>query len=169
METEEEIEELRRLNKQINTLYYTGKDEEWYALLKKALEKSKAIEAYRLFFYGQIARYKNTDYKQQEELIRKAIYIRPEDFFLIRNLGACLSNQGKEDEAIRYFDEALKIKPYDNLTLNDKGASLSRQGNFEEGIHYFDEALKIQPDDYLALNNKGASLTVNLFSIRQVP
>ncbi|KWT87234.1 tetratricopeptide repeat protein [Candidatus Magnetominusculus xianensis] len=159
MEPEEEIEELRRLSEQIVDIYYTGKEEESYALLDETLTKSKSIEAYRLFFEAQIARFKNKDYTLQEELVRKAIEIRPEDYFLINNLGISLSLQDKEKEAICCFDEALMIKPDFYDALCDKGIFLSIQGKEEEAIQCYDEALKIKPDFYDALHNKGLSLS----------
>ncbi|MBF0319051.1 MAG: AAA family ATPase [Nitrospirae bacterium] len=159
MEYEEEIEELRRLSKEINDLYYSGKDKEGEAILIEALKKSKDIEAYHLFFEGELAGYKNKDYIIQEKLFRKAIEIRPLDFFLIRNLGVSLSFNGKEEDAIRYYDEALKIKPDDYNTLNNKGVTLSNQGKDKEAIELYDEVLKIKPDYYATLINKGASLS----------
>ncbi|MEO5359868.1 MAG: tetratricopeptide repeat protein [Nitrospirota bacterium] len=159
MEPEEEIEELRRLHEQIVELYYTGKEEESHALLNEALAKSKSIEAYRLFFEAQIARFKNKDYKLQEILVRESIEKRPDDYFLIRNLGLSLSKQGKEESAIRCYDEALKIKPDDCDALCAWAFSQSNLGEEEEAIRCYDEALKIKPDFYNALNGKGISLS----------
>ncbi|MBF0458277.1 MAG: tetratricopeptide repeat protein [Nitrospirae bacterium] len=160
MEPEEEIEELRRLFEQINTFYFTGKkDDECDALFKEAIEKSKNIEAYRLFFEGLRDIYNNGDYKLVEDLFRKAVEIRPEDYFLIGNLGVCLFLHGKTDESIKIFDEALRIKPDDYLALVNKGVALSTQGKDDEAMRCYDEALKVKPDSYRSLHNKGASLS----------
>ncbi|MCG6550846.1 MAG: tetratricopeptide repeat protein [Candidatus Magnetominusculus sp. LBB02] len=152
------IEELRQLWEQLFDLYYTGKEKEGAALIEDAIVRSKDVEAYRLFFEGQRARY-NTDYKLQEELIRKAIEIRPEDYFLIRGLGVALSFLGKYDESIECYDKAIAIKPDYYTAYNNKGASLSKLGKDDEAIVCFDEAIAIKPDYYMAYNNKGTSLS----------
>ncbi|KWT82492.1 tetratricopeptide repeat protein [Candidatus Magnetominusculus xianensis] len=145
MELEEKIEELRRLSYQIDDLYGIGKDSEGEALLKEALEKSKDVEAYRLFFEGEIAGYKEKDRKLQEESFRKAIETRRDDFFLIKNLGVCLAIQGNQEEAISFFNEALKIKPDDYNALREKGVLLSNQGKVDEAFELIKEAYKKAP------------------------
>ncbi len=83
------IQELRDLSAEIDELYATGKDAEGEKKLHQALEKAKEIdEAYVLFFQGEIAGYLENDYEKQSLLFDKALEIRPDDYFILRNKGA---------------------------------------------------------------------------------
>lgn len=62
------------------------------------------------------------------------------------NLGYVLGRQGKSDEAIAHFNEALRISPnYYNALIN-LGVTLSDQGKAAEAIRYYDQALRIEPN-----------------------
>jgi tetratricopeptide (TPR) repeat protein len=156
---EKDVEKFRKLSEQIDELYNSGKDKEGEQLLHDALKAASKNEAYRLFFEGEVAGYKEENLVKQEAKFREAVKLRHNDYFLLRNLGVSLSKQGKYDEAIAYYEQALKIKPDDYDSLRGKGVSLSNQGKEDEAIAYFDQALKIKPDDYSSLRQKGVSLS----------
>jgi len=53
--------------------------------------------------------------------------------------------QGKLDEGIRHFREALRINPDFAEAHYNIGAALAWQGKLDEGIRHFREALRINP------------------------
>ena len=74
------------------------------------------------------------------------------------NLGVVLSGQGRAQEAILHYLEAVRIKPdyadaHDNL-----GLDLANQGNPAQGISHLLEAVRIKPDFALAHYNLGVVL-----------
>ena len=50
---------------------------------------------------------------EAENAFRKAAELNPTNGSLVRNLGACLANQGKLDDAFKKFEEACRIDPTD--------------------------------------------------------
>ena len=56
-------------------------------------------------------------------------------------------HQGKLDEAIASFDQALRLKPDMAEAFNNLGMAWQSQGNMEEAQANFDRALLLKPDD----------------------
>jgi tetratricopeptide (TPR) repeat protein len=66
---------------------------------------------------------------------------------LIQNqLGVILNRQGKHDEAIAHFTEALRIKPDYFHALANMGWALRQQGKAAEAIGFLQQALTVRPD-----------------------
>jgi len=63
------------------------------------------------------------------------------------NLGIVLAGQGRLDEAIKHYSEALRIKPILVEAHNSLGSLLVSQGKFDEAISHFSEALQFDPDN----------------------
>ena len=74
------------------------------------------------------------------------------------NLGHALAEQGKLDEAIVHYYEAIRLKPDYVKAHNNLGVALDQQGKVEEAIAHFTEALRIKPEDVEAHNNLGNAL-----------
>lgn len=71
------------------------------------------------------------------------------------NKGNALASQGKYDEAIKAFDEAIKLDPSFTRAWFNKGNALNSQGKYDGAIKIFDEIIKLYPDFAMAWNNKG--------------
>ena len=61
--------------------------------------------------------------------------------------GIELSSQGRYEEAIQCYDQALAINPDDKEGWNGKGDALDDLGKHEEAIICYDYVLRIHPDD----------------------
>ncbi len=62
------------------------------------------------------------------------------------NLGIALFDQGRLEDAVHHFREAIRIKP-DHVDAHLKlGNALEAQGKLEEAIHHYSETLRIKPD-----------------------
>jgi len=74
------------------------------------------------------------------------------------DLGVVLARQGRTDEAIREFREALRIKPGYADGHNKLGRALAEQGRLDEAIAHYTEALRNDPASAEAHNNLGLAL-----------
>ncbi len=80
------------------------------------------------------------------------------NFIIHNNLGGILAGQGKTQEAIAHYAEALRIKPDYEEAHNNLGLVLAGQGKTQEAIAHYAEALRIKPDYADAHNNLGIAL-----------
>ena len=69
------------------------------------------------------------------------------------NLGVVLMEEGKLEEAIEHYTQALRIDPEDAPTHTNLGSALMSQGKFDEAITHYQEAIRIDPDDPKPTNN----------------
>ena len=67
-------------------------------------------------------------------------------------------NQGKYNEAIKAYDEAIRLDPKHAAAWNNKGIALNNQGKYNEAIEAYDEAIRLDPNYAAAWNNKGIAL-----------
>ena len=74
------------------------------------------------------------------------------------NLGACLAKQGKLDEAIAEFREALRLKPDFAPVQNNLGLALAEGGKLDEAIAEYQSVLRIMPNFPHAHSNLGDAL-----------
>jgi len=74
------------------------------------------------------------------------------------NEGVRLSESGKYEEAILYYEFALKLSPYIAEGWNNKGNALNIMKRYPEALKCLDNALKLNPHYASAWMNKGVSL-----------
>jgi tetratricopeptide (TPR) repeat protein len=80
------------------------------------------------------------------------------NFIIHYNIGLVLDRQGKTQEAIAHYAEALRIKPDFVRAHNNLGLVLAGQGKTQEAVAHYAEALRIKPDYAQAHNNLGVVL-----------
>jgi len=56
-------------------------------------------------------------------------------------------DDGKYEEALLYYEEALTLEPNEPDLLNKKGVALRSLGRYDEAIECFNKSLKISPRD----------------------
>jgi len=74
------------------------------------------------------------------------------------NLGYNLLQQGKIQEAITHYTEALRIDPSYAEAHYNLGVALAKQGNIQEAMSHYSDALKLNPNYADAHNNLGIIL-----------
>jgi len=74
------------------------------------------------------------------------------------NLGVALDKQGRTEEAVEHYLQALQIKPDYAKAQNNLGNALKNQGRIEEAVEHYLQALQIKPDYAKAHNNLGNAL-----------
>ena len=72
--------------------------------------------------------------------------------------GNAFFGQGKYDEAITAYDNALQLNPQLSEAWYGKGVVLNKQGKYDDAITAYDNAIQINPNFAYAWCNKGDSL-----------
>jgi tetratricopeptide (TPR) repeat protein len=84
----------------------------------------------------------------------------PEQAQVWLNKGVALAVQGRLEEALSAFEEALKQRQGCSLAWYDKGTTLGELGRYDEALAALNEALRLSPDYSDAWDNKGIVLSV---------
>jgi len=74
------------------------------------------------------------------------------------NLGRALEAQGKLEESIPYYLDALRAAPNDARAHNNVGSAFAAQGKFDEAIRLYREALRLDPKYAEIHDNLGNAL-----------
>jgi spermidine synthase len=81
----------------------------------------------------------------QIEALKSRIDTLPNKLLSYSYLAGLLKDEGRLDEAISYYSDALQIEP-DNTAANFyTGQALAEQGKFAEAVGYLEKALKAKP------------------------
>jgi tetratricopeptide (TPR) repeat protein len=99
-------------------------------------------------------------WRDPETLWRTTLAGNPRSRVAHTNLGQWLLRQGKRDEAIAHFREALAIDLAHGPALVSLGAALEEGGLYDEAIARFRESIRHRPNDVVAHYNLG--LTLNM-------
>ena len=73
-------------------------------------------------------------------------------------VGSVLLGEGRVQEAVEQYEQALRIKPDYGEPHNNLGVALVRLGRVEEGIEHLEQALRLNPDYAEAHYNLGLAL-----------
>jgi tetratricopeptide (TPR) repeat protein len=81
-----------------------------------------------------------------EEMIKKALQLKPGSAYILDSLGWVYFRQNKLDQAIRYLMESTRLQP-DDATINEHlGDAYVKAGQFKEAIEIYQKTLKLNPD-----------------------
>ncbi len=64
--------------------------------------------------------------------------------------GSFLVDNGRYEEALEFFEQALLLRPNDPDILNKKGVALRSLGRYDEAVRCFTKSLEILPRDLAA-------------------
>ncbi len=76
-----------------------------------------------------------------------------------RRHGLKLFNQGRYEEALTAFNQAIILKGNDAETWNNKGAALAKLERYDEALTAYDTAIEFRPNFGMAWHNKGMALS----------
>jgi len=88
-------------------------------------------------------------------LFQHTLKVTSGNHFAHNNLGVALAQDGRLDEAIYHYFQALRIKPGTADVHNNLGNALAAQGNVDRARSHYYKALKIDPNNARAYNNLG--------------
>lgn len=92
-------------------------------------------------------------WQNAESLFRQALRATQNNYLAYNNLGAALSRQGRQQEAIPCFKKALNIRPDYIEALFNIGVALAEQGKYAEALPAYEKALALNPRFVEAHNN----------------
>ncbi len=97
-------------------------------------------------------------WKNSEILFQYASVVIENNWEAHARLGLVLSKEGRLDEAINQYREALRLKPDDADAHYDLANTLYRKGLWDEAVDEYREDLKLSPNDFSGHSNLGAAL-----------
>jgi tetratricopeptide (TPR) repeat protein len=74
------------------------------------------------------------------------------------NLGIALNDQGKADEAIDHYQQAIALRPSYAEAHYNLGRLLAQKGRLDDAVFHYEKALDINPADAETQNNLGVTL-----------
>jgi cytochrome c-type biogenesis protein CcmH/NrfG len=109
-----------------------------------------------LFLFLMALTWKQVQYwKNSISLFEHTLEVTSNNWLVNIDLGTELYREGRTDDAIKHYLEALRIKPDNAEAHNNLGIALDREGRTDDAIKHYLEALRIRPDYAKAHNNLG--------------
>ncbi len=97
-------------------------------------------------------------WRGSEALFRHALEVTTGNYLAHNQLGRALDAQGKAEEAMQQYEEALRLKLYYEPALLNLGNHASQAGDLSRALDFFERARRRNPRSVEALNNLGATL-----------
>jgi tetratricopeptide (TPR) repeat protein len=128
---------------------------ESHRLLRNA---SAALAAVVLVLLA-VASYQQAAYwKTSRTLFEHTLAVTNGNYIIHNNLGVILAREGRRDEAIGHYREALAISPDYAEAHANLGTELLKSGKFDEAFSNLVEALRLKPDQPMAQSGLGVLL-----------
>ena len=94
-----------------------------------------------------------------EPLLSGAVGSHPDDVDLLMQVGNARIRQGRVDEAIRFYEQALRLRPKIALAMNNLATLLAEQpGGAEKALQLVEQAIEITGPTPQLLDTKGTAL-----------
>jgi tetratricopeptide (TPR) repeat protein len=97
-------------------------------------------------------------YRNLETLWRDTLAKNPDSWVAHINLGGLLGNQGRIEEEMEHYRQAIQINPDYYLAYHDLGATLAARGRLDEAIDNYREAIRNISNNPAPLNDLGIAL-----------
>ena len=91
---------------------------------------------------------------EAEKLCRQIISKKNDFFDATHMLAVVLARLGRNEEALKYYDQALALRPGHAEVLNNRAVALHELKRFDEAIESFDQALTAWPEYVEAIYNR---------------
>jgi len=105
-----------------------------------------------------VARIQVGYWKDEETLFRHALAVTHDNWAAHNNLAVALEYQGRIDEALGHFEQAVEIAPTFADGQEHLGEILARLNRVTEAIEHYELALRVRPDFAEAHCNLGVAL-----------
>ena len=94
----------------------------------------------------------------QEESFARASALDRDDPFARNNLGSVLMQQGRLEEAIGFYQDAIRRYPDYHKAYSNLGAAWARKGDTQKAVPLYTKALSLNPRDSATHLNLGIAL-----------
>jgi tetratricopeptide (TPR) repeat protein len=91
---------------------------------------------------------------EAEQLIRKALELKPEDGYITDSLGWVLYRKGLYEEALRYLVRASTLVPQDSIIMEHVGDAYLKAGRRDKALEYYQRALSLKDKEREPLEQK---------------
>jgi protein O-mannosyl-transferase len=85
-------------------------------------------------------------YRDVETLYRTNLAANPDSWMSHDNLGVVLAKEGRLDEALQHYQEALRLNPRFPETYNNLGNAYALRGRRQDAREAYENALRLRPD-----------------------
>jgi predicted Zn-dependent protease len=109
-----------------------------------------AFAAHRLFEHGQVARAK--------KMLEGLIVANPKDAYFPTLLGAIYGREGKEDQALKLYDDAVRLDPQNLTARVNRADLLLRRGILDKALQDLVAATKLDPKGATPLGKRAFAL-----------
>lgn len=122
---------------------------------KNVLGATDTVALYELIKEAQRL-YDQGSYQEAEDLCKQALSSNAHFYPAYNLLGFMYArNEGKEEEAIRYFLKSLEIKKNQIANYTNISSLYNRLGRIEDSLPYLEEGLQHEPDNFQLNYNAG--------------
>jgi len=90
----------------------------------------------------------------------------PQAWIGYNNLGIVVQAEGRKEEAIGLYEQALRLRPDFAEAHNDLGIALAEKGRLQESLEQYERAIRSEPNFADAYNNEG-NLLLRIGRIRE--
>src|SRR3989338_1412944 len=126
----------------LGTLYDRAQNKtESVAMMRKVLTLNPS-NASALNYIGYTFAEEKNNLEEAENLIRKALKIKPGDGYILDSLGWVYFQKGDLDKAYQYIQKAFRVLPKDPTIVEHIGDIFLKKGNKQEALKYFRKALE---------------------------
>jgi tetratricopeptide (TPR) repeat protein len=94
-------------------------------------------------------------WKNSVALSSHALRVTKDNYLSHVILGSALAGEGRMEEAIEQYNEAIRLKPYYTYSYNVRGIAFSDLGQYQRAIEDFNEGIRMRPDYADAYYNRG--------------
>jgi len=100
--------------------------------------------------------WKQCDYwKNSITLFSHTLHSTKDNALAHTNLGVALFAEGKTEEAIDHYNQAIRLKPDSAEAYNNKGDAYAALSQYQQAIDNFNEAIRLKPNNADAYYNRG--------------
>jgi len=95
-------------------------------------------------------------WKNSNALFSYALQATKNNYIAHGSLGIALFKEGKTEDAIHHFNQAILIRPDYYKPYDSRGVAYDKLGQYEQAIADFNEAIRLNPEYAASYNNRGA-------------
>ncbi|MEN6420396.1 MAG: tetratricopeptide repeat protein, partial [Smithella sp.] len=94
-------------------------------------------------------------WKNSIEICNHILQITKNNYVAHINLGSALFDEGKAEEAIAHYNEAIRIRPNIILSYNKRGVAYAKLGLYQQAFEDLNRAISMKPDYAEAYYTRG--------------